>query len=104
MNENHLYEHHPQLSIEPFHFPVCWLMTAPVVRPTFSLAVSAVLVVRLPQQLGQDGLVLLILFLGFFPLRPGRHVAVREWVSVPKSLGVLDLCYQKWDMTEERRY
>lgn len=41
---------------------------------TFRLAVGAVLVVFLPQHFGQDGLVLLIEFLGLLPLRAGRHV------------------------------
>ena len=41
---------------------------------TFRLAVSAVLVFLFPEHFGQDDLVLLIQFLGFFSLRPRRHL------------------------------
>lgn len=41
---------------------------------TFRLAVGAVLVVFLSQHFGQDGLVLLVEFLGLLPLRAGRHI------------------------------
>lgn len=40
---------------------------------TFSLAVGAVLVVFLPQQLGQDELVLLVQLLRLLPARASRH-------------------------------
>lgn len=55
---------------------------------TFRLAVSAVLVVVLPQQFGQDGLMLLILFLGFFSFRTRRHVAEFQRI-IPVSAGPL---------------
>lgn len=44
------------------------------VTPTFGRAVGAELVVLLPQQPGQDGLVLLVPFLGSLPLRARCHV------------------------------
>ena len=40
---------------------------------TFGLAVGAVLVVVLPQQRGQDDLVLLVELQALLPLRAGRH-------------------------------
>lgn len=43
------------------------------VPPTFGLAVGAVLVVVLPQQFGQDGLMLLVQLLRLLSLRPRRH-------------------------------
>lgn len=42
-------------------------------RRTLGLAVRAILVVLLPQQLGQDGLVLLVLLLRFLPAGAGGH-------------------------------
>lgn len=60
-------------------------------RRTFRLAVGAVLVVFLSQHFGQDGLVLLVQFLGLLPLRACRHdcgfcgsCLMRR--SVPKSV------------------
>lgn len=55
---------------------------------TFRLAVSAVFVVVLSQQFGQDGLMLLIQFLGFFSFRASRHV-VKVWRDVPACAGAI---------------
>lgn len=46
---------------------------------TFCLAVGAVLVVFLSEHFGQDGLVLLVEFLGLLSLRAGRHSHGFSW-------------------------
>lgn len=51
---------------------------------TFRLAVGAVLVVFLSQHFGQDGLVLLVEFLGLLSLRTGRHIHGFSWTSLLK--------------------
>lgn len=48
----------------------------PSPRATFGLAVGAVLVVLLPQQFGQDELVLLVQLLSLLPTRACRHVGM----------------------------
>lgn len=57
---------------------------------TFRLAVGAVLVVFLSQHFGQDGLVLLVEFLGLLSLRAGRHVHGFSRTSlIKKSCGLI---------------
>lgn len=63
------------------HTFLTWRFTPQSVRQTFCLAVSAVLVVVFSQQFRQNGLMLLIQFLGFFSLRPRRHLA-KVWKLV----------------------
>ena len=53
-------------------------------RTTFGLAVGAVFVVLLPQQLGQDELVLLVQLLRLLPARARRHRG-GETASTPRQ-------------------
>lgn len=66
------------------HTPLTYRCTAEGL--TFRLTVGTVLVVVLPQQFRQDGLMLLVQFLGFFSLRPRCHLA--------KSLGCSPACVE----------
>lgn len=65
------------------HTPVTPRLAAEAAGLTFSFTVSTVLVILFSQQFGQNGLMLLIQFLGFFSLRPRRHVAKVRKLDLP---------------------